>query len=93
MSPVNLVGTLAALCSMASFAPQILKLLAERDATSVSLRAYVVTVTGFGLWIVYGVMSGSWPVAASNSVCLAMSGVILALKLKFSATDPAARRP
>lgn len=93
MSPVNLVGTLAALCSMASFAPQILKLLAERDATSVSLRTYVVTVTGFGLWIAYGVMSGSWPVIASNGVCLAMSGVILALKVKFSRTGPAAPRP
>ncbi len=93
MSPVNLVGTLAALCSMASFAPQILKLLAERDASSVSLRTYVVTVTGFGLWIAYGVMNGSWPVTASNSVCLAMSGVILALKLKFSRADEAGRRP
>jgi MtN3 and saliva related transmembrane protein len=93
MSLVNLVGALAALCSMASFAPQILKLLAERDARSVSLRTYLVTVTGFGLWIVYGVISGSWPVTASNSVCLAMSGMILALKLKFSGTDRAARRP
>lgn len=93
MSSVNLIGTLAALCSMASFAPQIFKLLAERDARSVSLRTYVVTVTGFGLWIVYGVMSGSWPVTASNSVCLAMSGVILALKLKFSRTERTTRRP
>src|SRR5205085_1169492 len=62
---VNTVGTAAALCSMASFVPQIIKIWRERDAQSVSLRMYAVTVTGFSLWIAYGVLSGSWPVAVS----------------------------
>lgn len=83
LSPTDLVGTLAALCSMASFVPQIAKIWREKDATSVSLRMYVVTVTGFMLWIAYGVLIASWPVAASNSVCLALSGAILALKWRF----------
>lgn len=82
---VNVVGTAAALCSMASFAPQIVKIWREKDASSVSLRMYVVTVTGFSLWIAYGVLTKSWPVAASNVVCLGMSATILALKWRFSA--------
>jgi MtN3 and saliva related transmembrane protein len=81
---VNAVGTLAALCSMASFVPQIIKIWRERDAESVSLRMYAVTVTGFSLWIAYGVLSGSWPVAVSNAVCLALSATILVLKWRFS---------
>jgi MtN3 and saliva related transmembrane protein len=80
----NIVGTGAALCSMTSFVPQILKIWRERDASSVSLRMYLVTVTGFVLWTVYGVLIGSWPVTASNIVCLAMSGAVLALKWRFS---------
>jgi MtN3 and saliva related transmembrane protein len=80
---VNAIGTAAALCSMASFAPQIAKIWREKDASSVSLRMYVVTVTGFVLWTAYGVLSGSWPVAVSNSVCLAMSATILVLKWRF----------
>lgn len=83
MSPADLVGTFAAICSMVSFTPQIAKILAERDAGAVSLRTYGVTVTGFAGWIVYGALIQSWPVAASNSVCLALSGIILLLKLKF----------
>ena len=51
----------------ASFTPQIVKILRERDASSVSLRMYVVTVTGFSLWTAYGVLTHSWPVAASNA--------------------------
>ena len=83
----NAVGVGAALCSMTSFAPQILKIWRERDASSVSFRMYLVTVTGFALWIGYGVLIGSWPVAVSNVVCLVMSGAILVLKLRFSGTD------
>ncbi|HKP79112.1 MAG TPA: PQ-loop domain-containing transporter, partial [Phenylobacterium sp.] len=65
------IGTGAALCSMTSFVPQIAKILRERDAASVSLRMYAVTVTGFSLWTTYGLMIGSWPIAASNVLCLA----------------------
>jgi MtN3 and saliva related transmembrane protein len=79
-----MVGTGAALLSMTSFAPQIVKIWRERDASSVSLRMYLVTVTGFALWIGYGVLIGSWPVAVSNTVCLAMSAAVLALKWRFS---------
>lgn len=79
----DIVGVGAALCSMASFVPQILKILRERDASAVSLRMYAVTVTGFGLWIAYGVMIASWPITGANSVCLALSATILALKWRF----------
>jgi MtN3 and saliva related transmembrane protein len=79
----DIVGTGAALCSMTSFGPQIVKIWRERDASSVSLRMYLVTVTGFVLWTAYGVLIGSWPVIASNVVCLAMSGAVLALKWRF----------
>ncbi|MDO8324487.1 MAG: SemiSWEET transporter [Phenylobacterium sp.] len=83
LSMTDIVGTLAALCSMASFTPQIIKIWREKDATSVSLLMYVVTVTGFALWIAYGIFIGSWPVAASNVICLALSAAILALKWRF----------
>lgn len=80
----NVVGTAAALCSMTSFAPQILKIWRERDASSVSLRMYAITVTGFSLWIAYGVLIESWPVTGANTVCLVMSATILLLKWRFS---------
>jgi MtN3 and saliva related transmembrane protein len=80
----NVVGTLAALCSMTSFVPQIAKIVRERDAESVSLRMYAVTVTGFSLWIAYGVLTKSWPVTGANTVCLILSATILVLKWRFS---------
>ena len=84
---INAVGVGAALCSMASFVPQIFKILREREAEGVSLRMYVVTVAGFCLWIGYGLMIRSWPVAASNGVNLALAGTILALKWRYSGAE------
>ncbi len=87
MQIADIIGTAAALCSMASFVPQIAKIIQERDAGSVSLRMYAVTVTGFCLWIAYGLSIGSWPVAVSNVVCLVLSGTILVLKWRFSGQE------
>ena len=81
---VSAVGTAAALLSITSFAPQIVKIWREKDASSVSLRTYLVTVAGFSCWIAYGVLIGAWPVIASNTACLLMSGAVLALKWRFS---------
>lgn len=85
MSPIliNAIGVLAAVCSMTSFVPQVIKIWREKDASSVSLRMYVVTVAGFSLWAVYGLMQGAWPLVGSNLVCLALAAAILALKLRY----------
>jgi len=84
---INLVGLAAAVCSMASFIPQIAKIVRERDASAVSLRMYLVTVTGFVFWIAYGVLIGSWPVAASNAVTLMLSAIILILKWRLDGAE------
>lgn len=68
---------------MASFIPQIFKIVRERDASSVSLRMYAVTTLGFICWTIYGALGGSWPVLLSNAVCLALAIVILTLRLRF----------
>lgn len=81
---INAVGVAAAVCSMTSFIPQALKIIRERDASSVSLRMYVVTVSGFALWTAYGALLGSWPLIVSNTISLGLSGVILGLKVWMS---------
>lgn len=86
---INAIGVLAAICSMTSFVPQVVKIWRERDASSVSLRMYVVTVVGFGLWTAYGVLLKSWPLIGSNLISLALSAAILGLKLRFGDGAPA----
>ena len=79
----SVVGTAAALLSITSFAPQMVKIWRERDASSVSLRTYLITVIGFVCWTLYGVLIQAWPVVASNLACLAMSSGVLMMKWRF----------
>jgi MtN3 and saliva related transmembrane protein len=87
---VNAVGTAAGLCSMASFVPQVVKIVREKRAEGVALHTYMLTVTGFVLWIAYGVMLKSWPVAVSNAVNLVLSGAILALRWHYGEDEHSA---
>ena len=84
----NVVGSAAAVCSATSFAPQMVKIWKSRDASSVSLRTYALTVTCFALWVVYGVMTGAWPVTVANSLALLMSAGVLTMKWRFRNGDP-----
>src|SRR4051812_32593647 len=77
----SLIGTLAATASTASFAPQAWKIVRSRHTSDISAGMYVLTVAGFTLWTAYGVMLGAWPLIVSNSICLALSGFILIMKL------------
>ena len=80
----NAVGTAAALCSITSFAPQMIKIWKERDASAVSLKTYSLTVTCFVLWTAYGVMTDAWPVTVANACALVMAAGVLTMKWRFS---------
>ena len=85
----NAFGAAAALCSITSFAPQMFKIWKERDASSVSLKTYALTIACFALWIVYGVMTRAWPVILSNAAALLMAVGALAMKWRFRDGDRA----
>jgi MtN3 and saliva related transmembrane protein len=75
------VGALATIASVISFTPQAWKIIKSRRTHDISTRMYVVTVTGFTLWTVYGVLLMQWPLIVTNAICLVLSGFILAMKL------------
>ncbi|NEX95130.1 hypothetical protein G3573_20335 [Caulobacter sp. 17J65-9] len=79
----NVIGAVAAGCTIVSFLPQIAKILRERDASAVSLRMYLLTVSAFVLWTLYGVLLKAWPLVAANSVSLACAATALWCKWRF----------
>ena len=81
MDIATLVGAAASTCSVSSFAPQAWKVIRSRDTRSISAAMYALTVTGFALWLAYGVMLGAWPLILTNGTCLLLAAFILAMKL------------
>lgn len=93
LDAIMTVGILATLCSTASFAPQAWKVIRTADTTSLSTPMYAVTVSGFALWLAYGIARSEWPLIVTNAVCLGLSAFILAMKLlPKNATRRVARR-
>jgi MtN3 and saliva related transmembrane protein len=81
---VELVGYGAAVLTTLSFAPQAWLTFRTRDVSGVSLAMYGTMVSGVVLWLVYGVLIGSWPLVLANAVTLSLAGSILAMKLRLS---------
>jgi MtN3 and saliva related transmembrane protein len=77
----TLLGAAATGASITSFTPQAWKIIKTRDTSSISTGMYVLTVTGFALWLGYGVVSGQWPVMVTNAICLLLATFILVMKL------------
>ena len=80
MDAANIVGTFATICSTTSFVPQAWKVVRTRDTSAISKRMYGITVTGFSLWLAYGVLLGQWPLIVTNGICLVLSAFILVMK-------------
>ncbi len=75
------LGYLAAVCTTASFVPQVLHTLRTRDVTGISVLMYSVFTAGVAMWLAYGLLIGAWPVIIANFVTLVLAGWILGLKL------------
>ncbi|WP_085314422.1 SemiSWEET transporter [Derxia lacustris] len=80
---LEILGFAAAFCTTGAFIPQALLTWRTRRADGVSLGMYSIFTTGVALWLVYGLLIGSWPVAIANAVTLGLALFILAMKLRF----------
>ncbi|MFN9731428.1 MAG: SemiSWEET transporter [Pseudomonadota bacterium] len=82
MGVVELVGFGAAALTTVAFVPQAILTWKQRRAEGVSLSMYLVFVLGVACWLTSGVLIGSAPIIVANVVTLALSGFILAMKLR-----------
>jgi MtN3 and saliva related transmembrane protein len=80
MSFDSVLGYCAAALSTASFAPQAWKIIRSAQTRDISLGMYALTVAAFAAWLAFGILRREWPLVLSNSICLALSGFILAMK-------------
>ena len=80
----GLVGTIAAVLTTTAFIPQAYHSYKTRDLSGVSLSMYSAFTLGVALWLAYGLLLHNWPLIISNVITLALSVMILILKIKHS---------
>ncbi len=79
----DMIGTVATTLTTGAFFPQALHIMRTRDTKAISLPMYAVFTAGVGLWLIYGLMIGSWPIIAGNCVTLPLASFILIMKMKL----------
>lgn len=81
MQIVTVVSLFAATLSMISFIPQAWAIIKSRNTDGISLKMYLITVIGFVLWLIYGVLLRQWAIIIQNLICLGLSSFILTMKM------------
>jgi len=76
-----MLGYAAATLTTLSFVPQAWLTYRTRDVRGISLGMYSAFTLGVGLWLVYGVMLGAWPLIIANLVTLVLASGILLMKI------------
>lgn len=80
---IEMIGVAAAILTTLCWVPQAIKVLRDRDTSSLSLATFLVLIAGIILWLTYGILIGSWPIILSNVISLPLNLAILGMKLKY----------
>jgi MtN3 and saliva related transmembrane protein len=83
MNLIDLIGSLAAILTTASFLPQAWHTFQTKDVSGISLGMYSVFTSGVAMWLVYGMMLQAWPIVIANCITLALASAILVMKLRY----------
>ena len=72
-------GTLTTICWL----PQVVRLIRYREAHAISLPTNLILIVGQMFWLAYGIAINDWPVIGANVVSIALTSIIIAMKLRY----------
>jgi MtN3 and saliva related transmembrane protein len=79
---MDYIGYAAAICTTSAYIPQVVRVWRTRSTKDISLKMFLVLITGLALWLTYGFFKGEVPIVAANGVTLVLAGMILFFKIK-----------
>lgn len=82
---VELIGSAAAVLGTLCWLPQSVKVIREKQTAGISLAANLMLLSAVSLWMIYGLMIGSWPLVVANAISTALVSTIVFMKLRYSA--------
>lgn len=81
MEPVNIFGTLAAICMILGYMPQAIVTIRTRDTDGIALPTFVMMGLGSLFFVIQGFLIPSWPLAITNIITLICSVIIFSIKI------------
>ncbi len=82
---VDVIGIVAGICTTISVVPQLRKAWKTRQVKDVSLRMFIVLLTGVIMWTIYGFLKNDLAIILANGVSVALNALLLYLLLRYGA--------
>src|ERR1700733_5615051 len=89
---VQTIGAAGAVLTTVCWVPQATKIIRDRDTRAISLPGTTLCVVGVLLWLVYGLAIVDGPLIGSSVVTLAITSIILCLKIRHGVWSRASCR-
>jgi MtN3 and saliva related transmembrane protein len=83
IDPIEILGLIAGVLTTAAYIPQVFRTWRLKSAGDISLLMISLTTVGIFLWFLYGLFIGSLPVMIANFITCALTGAVLAMKLRY----------
>ncbi|KAF0196130.1 MAG: hypothetical protein FD166_2615 [Bacteroidetes bacterium] len=80
---IEIIGITAGILSCITFMPQVVKTWRLKSARDISPVMFVVAMVSTLLWLVYGILIGSFSMIFTNVIVFLLSGVMLVLYFRF----------
>lgn len=80
---IEYFGYFAGCLTVASFLPQVIRTWKTKQVRDLHLGMFTLLVTASALWVIYGVIIGSWPVILTNVGMVVLNGSIAIAKVRF----------
>lgn len=83
MSWITFIGLLAAAFTTAALLPQVIQAVKTKRTEDISLLMYIILTAGISLWLIYGLLTVDLPIIIANSITLALTVILLILKIEY----------
>ncbi|BFT65617.1 SemiSWEET transporter [Parvimonas parva] len=78
-----MIGIVAACLTTFAFAPQVIKVMKDKNTKSLSLLMCFMQTIGIFLWLVHGIFIKDFALIFANSISFVMVAIILLYKIRY----------
>lgn len=83
MSITTLIGYAAGALTVASYVPQAIRVWRTRQVHDLSYGMFALLILACALWVLFGILLGSWPIIIPNSLAGLLNVAIFVAKVRF----------
>lgn len=83
MDKITIIGLVASILTSVSMLPQLIKVIKEKKAGSVSVFMPLVLLGGLAIWIWYGILKKDWIIIGANAFSFVLNVVNLIFTVKY----------